>query len=163
MVDKKVELNVGDNAPEFCLPDKDNKEICLKDFQGKYKIVYFYPKDNSPSCSTEAIGFTNILAKLQELDAEVIGISPDSPKSHANFIQKKNLKVTLLSDENKDVLKKYSAWGLKKFRGKTYMGVIRSTFLIDPEGKVVYIWPKVSVKGHPEEVKGVLEGYLAKI
>lgn len=161
MAGKKVELKVGNKAPEFCLPDKDNKEICLTDFQGKYKIVYFYPKDNSPSCSTEAIGFTNILSELQEFDAEVIGVSPDNPKSHANFIQKKNLKVTLLSDENKDVLKKYGAWGLKKFRGKTYMGVIRSTFLIDPEGKLVYIWPKVSVKGHPEEVKEVLEGLKA--
>ncbi len=161
MADKKVELKVGDLAPEFCLPEKENKKVCLKDFEGKYRIIYFYPKDNSPGCTTEAIGFTNILPEFQELEAEIIGISPDSPKSHASFIAKKNLKVTLLSDENKDVLKKYGAWGSKTFRGKTYMGVIRSTFLIDPEGKIVYIWPKVSVKGHPEEVKGILEGLLA--
>ncbi len=161
MADKKVELKPGDLAPEFCLPDKDNKEVCLKDFMNKYKIIYFYPKDNTPGCTTEAIGFTNILPELQDLDAEVIGISPDSPDSHANFIEKKNLKVTLLSDEKKGTLKKYGAWGLKKFRGKTYMGVIRSTFLVDPEGKIVHIWPKVSVKGHPGEVKDILEGLLA--
>ncbi len=161
MADKKVELKPGDLAPEFCLPDKDNKEVCLKDFMNKYKIIYFYPKDNTPGCTTEAIGFTNILPELQDLDAEVIGISPDSPNSHANFIEKKNLKVTLLSDEKKGTLKKYGAWGLKKFRGKTYMGVIRSTFLVDPEGKIVHIWPKVSVKGHPGEVKDILEGLLA--
>ncbi len=160
MADKKVELKPGDLAPEFCLPDKDNKEVCLKDFMNKYKIIYFYPKDNTPGCTTEAIGFTNILPELQDLDAAVIGISPDSPNSHANFIEKKNLKVTLLSDEKKGTLKKYGAWGLKKFRGKTYMGVIRSTFLVDPEGKIVHIWPKVSVKGHPEEVKDILEGLL---
>ncbi len=160
MVDNKVELKIGDLAPEFCLPDKENNKVCLKDFKGKYRIIYFYPKDNTPGCTTEAIGFTNILAELQELDAKVIGISPDSPKSHANFIANKNLKVTLLSDENKDILKKYGAWGLKKFRGKTYIGVIRSTYLVDPEGKIAHIWPKVSVKGHPEEVRDVLEGLL---
>ena len=115
MTDKEVELNIGDPAPDFCIPDKDNKEVCLKDFRGKYTIVYFYPKDNTPGCTTEAIGFTNILPELQELNAEVIGISPDSPKSHASFIEKKNLKVTLLSDENKNVLKKYRVWGMKKF------------------------------------------------
>lgn len=161
MADKKAELKVGDKAPEFCLPDKDNKEVCLKDFKNKYKIIYFYPKDSSPGCTTEAIGFTNILPDLQELEADVIGISPDTPKSHANFIEKKNLKVILLSDENKEILKKYGAWGVKKFRGKTYMGVIRSTFLVDPEGKIAHVWPKVSVKGHPEEVKEILEGLLA--
>ena len=136
--------------------DKDRKETCLKDFKGKYVILYFYPKDNTPGCTTEAIGFTGILSELQKLNAEVIGISPDSPESHAKFIEKKNLKVTLLSDEDNTVLKKYGAWGLKQFRGKTYKGVIRSTFLINPEGKITHIWPKVSVKGHPEDVRSKL-------
>ena len=162
MPEKKVELKIGEKAPDFCLPDKDNKQVCLKDFEGKYKIVYFYPKDSSPGCTTEAIGFTNVLPDLQELDAEVIGISPDNPKSHANFIEKKNLTVTLLSDENNEVMKKYGAWGLKKFRGKTYMGVIRSTFLIDLKDKIAHIWPKVSVKGHAEEVKQILSELLIK-
>ncbi|MFX1526724.1 MAG: thioredoxin-dependent thiol peroxidase [Promethearchaeota archaeon] len=157
MVDKKVTLKIGDKAPEFCLPDKDKKQVCLKDFSGKYSIVYFYPADNTPGCTTEAIGFTNILPELQKLDAEVIGISPDSPESHAKFIEKKNLKVTLLSDINHETMNKYGAWGLKKFRGKTYMGVIRSTFLVESKGKIAHIWPKVSVKGHAEEVKDVLK------
>ncbi len=156
MLEKKVELKVGDKAPDFCLPDKDNQEVCLKDFKGKNTIVYFYPADNTPGCTTEAIGFTDILPEFQKLDATVIGVSPDSPESHAKFIEKKKLKVILLSDENKNVLKKYGVWGLKKFKGKTYTGVIRSTFLVDPEGKIAYIWPKVSVKGHAEEVKNKL-------
>jgi len=157
MPEKKVELKNGDSAPDFCLPDKDRKEVCLKNFKDKYIIVYFYPKDSSPGCTTEAIGFTNILPDLQKLDATVVGISPDSPESHSKFAEKKNLKVTLLSDPEKEVLKKYGAWGLKKFRGKTYMGVIRSTFIVDPKGKIAHVWPKVSVKEHAEEVKSVLK------
>ncbi|MFX0075078.1 MAG: thioredoxin-dependent thiol peroxidase [Candidatus Hermodarchaeota archaeon] len=152
-----VELKVGDPAPDFCLPDKDNNKVCLKDFIGKYVIVYFYPKDNTPGCTTEAIGFTGILSELQKLNSEVIGISPDSPESHGKFIEKKNLKVTLLSDLDKEVIKSYGKWGKKKFKGKEYMGVTRSTFLIGPDGKFVHIWPKVSVKGHPEEVQQVLK------
>jgi len=149
----KIELKVGDMAPEFCLLDKDNKKACLKDFKGKNVILYFYPKDNTPGCTTEAIGFTTILKDFQELDAVVIGVSPDSPASHAKFIEKKDLKVILLSDEDKEILKAYGAWGLKKFQGKTYQGVIRSTFLINASGKIAHIWPKVSVNGHAEEVK----------
>jgi len=149
----KIELKVGDMAPEFCLLDKDNKKVCLKDFKGKNVILYFYPKDNTPGCTTEAIGFTTILKDFQALDAVVIGVSPDSPASHAKFIEKKDLKVILLSDEDKEILKAYGAWGLKKFQGKTYKGVIRSTFLINASGKIAHIWPKVSVNGHAEEVK----------
>jgi peroxiredoxin Q/BCP len=156
MSEKKIQLKVGDDAPGFCLPDKDNREVCLKEFKGKHVILYFYPKDNTPGCTTEAIGFTNILPEFQKLDAIVIGISPDSPESHTKFAEKKSLKLTLLSDEDKKVLSAYGAWGKKKFRGKEYLGVIRSTFLIDPDGKIAHIWPKVSVKGHPEEVKKLL-------
>ncbi|MFX0042628.1 MAG: thioredoxin-dependent thiol peroxidase [Candidatus Hodarchaeota archaeon] len=151
------DLKVGKKAPEFTLPDKDNKEISLNDFRGKYVILYFYPKDNTPGCTTEAIGFTGILPELQKLEAIVVGISPDSPESHAKFIEKKNLKVILLSDIDKIVIKEYGKWGKKQFRGKEYVGVIRSTFLIDPEGKIAHIWPKVSVKGHPEDVERVLK------
>lgn len=153
MTDNIVDLKIGDPAPDFCLPDKDNKEVCLKDFKGKYVIVYFYPKDNTPGCTTEAIGFTGILPELQKLNSDVIGISPDSPESHTKFIEKKNLKVTLLSDLDKEVIKSYGKWGKKKFKGKEYMGVTRSTFLINPEGKIAHVWPKVSVSGHAEEVK----------
>jgi peroxiredoxin Q/BCP len=156
IVEKIIELMVGDTAPNFCLPDKDNKEVCLKDFHGKYVIVYFYPMDNTAGCTTEAIGFTGILPELQKLNAEVIGISPDSPESHAKFVKKKNLKVTLLSDLDKEVMKSYGKWGKNKFRGKEYIGVTRSTFIINPEGKIAHIWPKVSVKGHTEEVQKIL-------
>ena len=149
----QIELKIGDKAPNFCLPDKDNKKICLNNYEDKYVVVYFYPADNTPGCTTEAIGFTDILPEFQKLDAIILGVSPDSPKSHAKFIEKKNLKVTLLSDEKKEVLKKYGVWGPKKFRGKSYIGVTRSTFLVDPQGKIAYIWPKVSVNGHAEEVK----------
>ncbi|MHA2121882.1 MAG: peroxiredoxin, partial [Promethearchaeota archaeon] len=107
MAEQKSELEVGVEAPQFCLPDKDNKEVCLTDFKGKFVILYFYPKDNTPGCTTEAIGFTGILPDLQKLEAVVIGVSPDSPASHAKFIEKKSLKVTLLSDLDKKVLKAY--------------------------------------------------------
>lgn len=156
MAEQILEIRVGAEAPNFCLPDKDNKEVCLNDFKGKFVVLYFYPKDNTPGCTTEAIGFTGILPELQKLDTVVIGISPDSPESHAKFIKKKNLKVTLLSDVDKKVIKEYGKWAKKKFRGKEYMGVVRSTFLINPNGKIVHIWPKVSVKGHPEDVQNVL-------
>lgn len=162
MTEQALELKVGIEAPKFCLPDKDSKEICLDNFKGKYVILYFYPKDNTPGCTTEAIGFTGILPELQKLDAVVIGVSPDSPESHAKFIEKKELKVTLLSDLDKEVLKSYGKWGKKKFRGKEYIGVTRSTFLIGPEGKILHIWPNVSVKGHPEEVRQVLEELKSK-
>jgi len=157
MSEQVIELKTGSKAPEFSLHDKDKKDVSLSDFKGKYVILYFYPKDNSPACTTEAIGFTGILPALQKLDAVVVGISPDSPESHAKFIEKKNLKVILLSDVDKKVIKEYGKWGKKKFRGKEYMGVIRSTFLIDPDGKIAHIWPKVSVKGHPEDVESVLK------
>jgi peroxiredoxin Q/BCP len=156
MIEQILELKVGADAPTFCLPNKDNKKVCLNDFKGKFVVLYFYPKDNTPGCTTEAIGFTGILPELQKLDTEVVGVSPDSPESHAKFIEKKNLKVTLLSDLDKKVIKKYGKWAKKKFRGKEYMGVIRSTFLIDPTGRIAHIWPKVSVKGHPEDVQKIL-------
>jgi len=157
MSEQSLDLKIGSEAPKFCLPNKDNKQICLRDFEGKYVILYYYPKDNTPGCTTEAIGFTGILPELQKLNAVVIGISPDSPESHAKFIEKKNLEVILLSDIDKEVIKSYGKWGKKKFRGKEYIGVTRSTFLIDPKGVIIHIWPKVSVKGHTEDVKQTLE------
>ena len=163
MAENIKQLKEGDDAPNFCLVDKDHKKVCLEDFRGKHIILYFYPKDHTPGCTTEAIGFTNILPDFQKLDAVVIGVSPDNPESHAKFAEKKNLKVILLSDEDKKVLKQYGAWGKKKFRGKEYIGVIRSTYLINSEGKIAHIWPKVSVKGHAEEVKSILTKLLAVI
>ena len=150
-------LNVGDTVPDFCLPNQDEEEICLRDLKGKWIVLYFYPKDNTPGCSTEAQDFTQALKDFEKLGAIVLGVSPDSPKKHRNFIEKKELKITLLSDEEKEVCKLFGCWQLKKFMGKEYMGVVRSTFIIDPDGKIAAKWEKVRVKGHVEEVKKKLE------
>jgi len=153
---------LNQKAPEFCLPNQDETEICLRDLAGKWVVLYFYPKDNTPGCTTEACDFTNELEEFEELDAVILGVSPDSPKKHRNFIEKKNLKITLLSDENKEVLKAYGAWGLKKMYGKEYEGVIRSTFIINPEGNIVAEWKNVKVKGHVEKVKEKLKELQGK-
>ncbi len=150
-------VEVGQKAPEFCLPNQDEVEICLRDLKGKWVVLYFYPKDLTPGCTTEACEFTEAMPAFEDLDAVILGVSPDSPEKHRKFIEKKDLKITLLSDENKEVLKAYGAWGPKKLYGREYEGVIRSTFLIDPEGKIAAVWPKVRVKGHVEAVKAKLE------
>jgi len=143
---------IGDKAPDFCLLNQDNEEICLRDFQGSWVVLYFYPKDNTPGCTTEALDFSANLKEFQDLGATVLGVSPDSPKKHQNFIAKKGLSVTLLADEDKEVAKAYGVWQLKKSYGREYMGIVRSTFLIDPDGKIAYKWEKVRVKGHIEAV-----------
>jgi peroxiredoxin Q/BCP len=145
-------LQVGDKAPDFCLVNQDSEEVCLRDLQGSWVVLYFYPKDNTPGCTTEALDFTALKSEFEKEGATILGVSPDSVKKHQNFIAKKELGITLLSDEDKEVLKKYGVWQLKKNFGKEYMGVVRSTFLIDPDGKIAYIWPKVKVKGHAQEV-----------
>ncbi len=150
-------LEVGMKAPEFCLPTQDETELCLRDLSGKWIVLYFYPKDNTPGCSTEACEFTEALPSFEELDAVILGVSPDSPKKHRNFIEKKDLKITLLADENKEVCNLYGVWQLKKNYGREYMGVVRSTFIINPDGEVAAIWAKVRVKGHVEAVKQKLQ------
>jgi peroxiredoxin Q/BCP len=142
-----------EKAPSFCLKNQDGDEVCLKDFKEKWVVLYFYPKDNSKSCTLEAVAFTESLEEFQKLDAVVLGVSPDSVKSHQNFIKKHDLKITLLSDPDHEVLEKFNVWQLKKMYGKEYHGVVRSTLIIDPEGYVVSRWEKVRVKGHVEEVK----------
>ena len=150
-------IEVGEKAPEFCLPNQDEVEICLRDLRGKCVVLYFYPKDNTPGCTTEACDFTQNLPFFEELDAVVLGVSPDSPKKHRNFISKKDLKITLLSDEEKKVLSDYGVWQLKKMYGREYMGVVRTTYLIDKNGIVVKRWDKVKVKNHVNEVKEALK------
>ena len=145
-------LTTGAKAPAFCLPDKDEKKVCLKDFAGKWVVLYFYPKDNTPGCTREAIEFTGALDAFDAEGAVILGVSPDSPKSHAGFCQKHDLRVTLLSDPDHEVIEKYGAWQLKKNYGKEYMGVNRSTVLIDPEGKIAKVWGKVTVDGHAAQV-----------
>ena len=146
-------LQLNTKAPKFTLPNQDNIEISLKDLQGKWVVLYFYPKDNTPGCTIEACDFSEDLPLFEEIDATVIGVSPDSPKKHQNFIAKKNLTITLLSDESKEMIQNYGVWQLKKFMGKEYMGVIRTTYIIDPKGNIVFGWENVRVKNHAKIVR----------
>lgn len=152
-----MELQIKEEAPLFSLPNQDNAEISLLNFRGSYVVLYFYPKDKTPGCTTEACDFRDSMESLNALGAVVLGVSPDSTQSHQSFINKESLNFTLLSDTNKEVLKMYGAFGVKKLYGKEYEGVIRSTFLIDPQGKIAHIWRNVKVKGHIKEVREKLE------
>jgi len=145
-------LKINQKAPEFTLPNQDNKTINLKNFKGKWIIVYFYPKDNTPGCSIEAHEFSINKKKISELGAVILGISKDSIKSHCSFIEKKKLDITLLSDEDHKVQELYDVFKPKKFMGKEFLGTIRSTFLIKPDGKIAFIWNNVNFKGHVQEV-----------
>jgi thioredoxin-dependent peroxiredoxin len=147
-----IEMKVGESAPEFTALDRSGKSISLQDFKGRSIVLYFYPKDNTPGCTTEAIDFTDKLPQFQALNTQVIGISPDSIASHAKFIDKHQLKITLLSDPEHQIAESYGVWQLKKFMGKEYMGIVRSTFLIDPNGIISQIWSNVRVKNHAETV-----------
>ena len=145
-------IKINELAVDFCLKNQNNENVCLKDFMGKWVILYFYPKDNTPGCSLEAKSFSDYIDEFKQLNARIIGISPDSKDSHKKFEKKQNLTFNLLSDPNHDVLKSYDVWKPKKLYGREFMGVIRSTFLIDPKGRIVYIWPKVKVMGHTQSV-----------
>ena len=145
-------LSVGDNAPDFCLQNQDEKRICLKDYRGKNVILYFYPKDNTPGCSLEAMTFTQYKDEFQQYNTIILGISKDNCQSPQKFIEKKDLNITLISDPEKEIHKKYGVWRLKKFMGREFMGTIRSTFFIDTEGVIQKIWDNVRVKDHVENV-----------
>ena len=145
---------VGDKAPDFILSDQNEKEHTLEEFLGKWVVLYFYPKDNTKGCTLESINFSNNVEKFSRLNAEIIGVSPDSTSSHKRFEQKQNLRVILLSNPDHGVLEKYGVWQLKKLYGREYFGVNRSTFIIDPEGNVAHVWLKVRVSGHVDEVLG---------
>ncbi|HIP41925.1 MAG TPA: thioredoxin-dependent thiol peroxidase [Campylobacterales bacterium] len=149
-------LEIGELTPEFCASNQDEEEICFRDIKGRWVVLYFYPKDNTPGCTKEACEFTDALPDFRDLDAIILGVSPDTPKKHRNFIEKKKLKITLLADENKELCKSFGIWQLKKFMGKEYMGVVRSTFLIAPDGRLAFKWEKVRVKGHVDAVKAKL-------
>lgn len=153
-------LQAGDAAPDFALPDADGTIRKLSSLKDSYKIVYFYPKDDTSGCTKEAQTFTELADEFTGLKAEVIGISPDSVKSHAKFRDKYGLKVTLLSDEEKSAIEAYGVWVEKKMYGRAYMGVERSTFLIGPDGKIAQAWKGVKVPGH---AKAVLEALKTKV
>lgn len=150
-------INEGERAPDFSLPDQDGNTRSLQDFAGKWLVLYFYPKDDTPGCTTEACDFTAGIREFAGLSAQVVGVSPDSPESHRKFIAKYNLSLTLLSDETHTTLKAYGAWGLKKNYGKEYEGVLRSTVLLNPAGKVVRHWQNIKAAGHAEEVRAALQ------
>ncbi|HEX7598161.1 MAG TPA: thioredoxin-dependent thiol peroxidase [Polyangia bacterium] len=147
---------VGQKAPEFSLADETGKKVKLSDFAGQWVVLYFYPRDNTPGCTTEACEFTGRLAQFEKLEAKVLGCSPDSPESHQKFIEKQELKITLLSDPDHAVMERYGVWGEKNLYGKVSMGVIRSTVIIDPAGKIAHHYPKVKAEGHAGEVRAKL-------
>ena len=145
-------IEEGAKAPTFTLKDQAGNPVKLADFAGKQVVLYFYPKDNTPGCTTEACDFRDEHSKLQKAGAVVLGVSPDSEKSHQKFIEKFKLPFPLLVDGDHAVAEKYGAWGEKSLYGRKFMGIIRSTFLIGKDGKVKKVWPKVKVNGHVAEV-----------
>lgn len=149
-------LNVGEQAPDFCLPDLIKGQICLNELKGKWVVLYFYPKDDTSGCTMEALEFTAAEDEFKEKNAIILGVSPDSIESHKKFKEKHELGINLLSDTEKNILQKYGVWQKKKMYGREFMGVVRSTYLIDPEGKISYVWPKVKVKGHVDSVMETL-------
>ncbi len=152
-------LTEGKKAPSFKLKDQNGNDVSLKDFIGKQIVMYFYPKDDTPGCTKEACSFRDNFPDFKDINAVILGVSPDSPASHKKFISKYNLPFTLLSDENKEVLEKYEVWKEKNMYGKKYMGVERTTYIIDENGKIKKIFPKVKVDGHDKEV---LEAIMKK-
>lgn len=145
-------LKIGQKAPEFTLNDKDGKEISLKDFLGKKVVIYFYPKDNTPGCTKQACGFAENFKKFEDNSIVIIGINKDSEKTHQNFANKYDLPFILLSDKEKKVLMAYDVWKEKMLYGKTSLGIVRTTFVVDEKGYIEHIFEKVRAKDNPEEV-----------
>jgi peroxiredoxin Q/BCP len=156
MADMTAKLEAGVKAPAFTLKNQHDEKVSLKDLTGQWVVLYFYPKDDTPGCTTEACEFTSNLKQFEKLGATILGVSADDPASHRAFIDKFKLKVTLLSDPDHAVMAKYGAYGSKMMYGKEVVGVIRSTFLIDPKGKIAHAWAKVKAEGHAEKVAAKL-------
>ena len=150
-------LKVGNKAPSFKLKNQDGKTISLSDFKSKPVVLYFYPKDDTSGCTKEACNFRDEFPKFGKMKAEIIGVSADSVESHKKFAQKYKLPFNLLSDEKKEVLEKYGVWQEKSMYGKKYMGIVRSTFIINGAGKISNIFPKVKVDNHNQEVMEALK------
>ena len=147
-------------ASNFTLPSTNQNDYSLKNSIGKYVVLYFYPKDDTPGCTIETNDFNKLLSKFKKLDCEIYGISKDGLKSHAKFRDKYKIKFDLLADEEIKVLKKYKVWGKKKFMGREFMGIIRTTFLIDKKGKILKIWKNVKVKDHAQDVLETLKTFV---
>ena len=149
-------------APAFKLPSTNKKEFSLKDSLGNFVVLYFYPKDDTPGCTIETNDFNKLLPKFKKLNCEILGISKDNLKSHDKFRDKYKIKFDLLADEEIKVLKKYKVWAKKKFMGREFMGIVRTTFLIDKKGKIIKIWNNVKVKDHAKEVLETLQNNVTK-
>jgi peroxiredoxin Q/BCP len=147
---------VGDKAPDFTLPADDGRKVSLKDFRGKKVVLYFYPKDDTPGCTAEACSFRDNLARVTTRGAVVLGVSRDDTSSHGKFRDKHHLNFPLLSDDAGTVTEAYGVWKKKNLYGRSFMGIERTTFLIDEAGKVARIWPRVKVDGHTDEVLAAL-------
>lgn len=145
-------LQAGDIAPDFSLPDGNGNTVKLSDFRGKWVVLYFYPRDNTPGCTTEACGFRDAYTDYQSQDVVVLGASTDDAKSHTKFTTKFNLPFPLLTDADGQMATSYESYGLKKFMGKEYMGISRNTFLIDPDGKIAKVYLKVKPDNHAAQV-----------
>ncbi|WP_209125845.1 thioredoxin-dependent thiol peroxidase [Alkalihalobacillus sp. BA299] len=154
-------VEIGQAAPQFKLPANNGEMISLSEFQGKNIVLYFYPKDMTPGCTTQACDFRDHHESFSDVDAVILGVSPDPVERHTKFIDKHGLPFLLLADENHEVAELYGVWKLKKNFGKEYMGIERSTFIIDKEGKIVKEWRKVKVKGHVEEALSYIRENLA--
>jgi peroxiredoxin Q/BCP len=150
-------IEIGKKAPALALVNQDDRKVTLSDYAGRWVVLYFYPKDDTPGCTIQACEFSEGIKDLEKLDAAVLGCSPDDPASHRRFIAKHNLKVDLLSDPSHKTMQKFGAWGEKNMYGKITDGVIRSTVIIDPDGKIAHRWKKVGAKGHAEKVRAKLQ------
>ncbi len=148
----KKKCKIGDKIPNFKIPLSDGNTLDSKNIKDKKYVLYFYPKDNTPGCTTEAKDFSSKIREFKKLNTEVIGISKDSIETHLKFINKQELKITLASDEDGKVIEKFGVWVEKNMYGRKYMGIQRSTFLINEQSKIEYIWDKVRVKGHVDDV-----------
>jgi peroxiredoxin Q/BCP len=147
-----MKLDTGAKAPDFTLADQAGTEHTLSQYKGKWVLLYFYPKDDTPGCTTEACGIRDAWTRFKRRKAVVLGVSPDTVKKHEKFAAKYDLPFTLLADTEKDVVQAYGVWGKKKFMGREYLGVNRVSFLIDPKGKIAKVYPKVKPATHAEEV-----------
>ena len=145
-------LEAGDKAPKFAIPNQDGNVIKLDDLLGKWSVIYFYPRDDTPGCTIEAKEFTELSSKFEEQGATIYGVSPDTEAKHCKFIEKHGLKVELLADTESTMLADYGVWQEKQMYGKTYMGVVRTTYLVNPDGNIAEAWTKVKAKGHAEAV-----------
>ena len=150
-------IEIGKPAPDFSLKNQADQDVRLSDLEGQWIVLYFYPRDNTPGCTVEACEFTASVEEFAALDAVVLGCSPDTTRKHRNFIDKFDLKISLLSDSDHKVMEEYQAWGEKKMYGRTFMGVKRSTVIIDPSGDVAHHWRSVRAKGHAGKVRDKLE------